>query len=56
VVGGVVGILGTTLIGERLFTVGIIHGRALLCAHVKLGDGVASWKDIFRSIIGYREY
>ncbi len=50
-VGGVVGILGTTLIGERLFTVGMIHSRAFLCGKVKLGDKVASRKDIFKSII-----
>ncbi len=39
VMGGVVGILGMTLIGERLFTVGIIHGRVFICGKVKLGDG-----------------
>ncbi len=35
-VGGVVGILGTTLIGERF-----IHSRNYSLEGVKLGDGVA---------------
>jgi hypothetical protein len=39
VVGGIVGIFCTTLIVNRVFTVGIIHGRACLCGEVNLGDG-----------------